>query len=149
MIDFEFIDFPTMDTITVYIYIYILKAKVWRKFNYISIGFSILCHVSHLIFNFYAKWIIKCKNQKSKSNLESNWISIGVYITLEMTHWCNACITWMMMTWHIEVALCLGLWCDMTHKIQPLSLAGLVSLPCGMTPCHVVIIHKGKARVIC
>ena len=59
------------------IYICILKVKVQRKFKLISIRFSIMHHISHLILNFCVRWIIECKNWrvqiKLDSKLDFNW----------------------------------------------------------------------------
>ena len=46
-------------TMCVYIYIYIVKTQ--KKSNYILIGFSILCHMSHLIFNFVLSELLSVK----------------------------------------------------------------------------------------
>ena len=54
------------------VYIYILISKVQRKSNYILIGFSILRHMSYLIFNFLPSELMNVKIEESKSNLESN-----------------------------------------------------------------------------
>ena len=54
----------------IYIYIYILKTKTQRKSNYISIRFSILYHVSYIIFSLCAKWIIECKNRRVQIQLD-------------------------------------------------------------------------------
>ena len=54
------------------LYIYILISKVQRKSNYILIGFSILCHMSYLIFNFLPSELMNVKIEESKCNLESN-----------------------------------------------------------------------------
>ena len=41
-------------------------------------GFSILHHVSHLIFNFVQSELLIVKIEESKSNKILNWILIGV-----------------------------------------------------------------------
>ena len=41
-------------------------------------GFSILYHVSHLIFNFVPSELLIVKIEESKSNKILNWILIGV-----------------------------------------------------------------------
>ena len=55
----------------------ILIAKAQRKSNQILIGFSILCHVFHLIFDFVPSELLNVKIEESKSNQILNWISIG------------------------------------------------------------------------
>ena len=62
---------------SIYIYIYINSYDL-EKSNYILIEFSILCHVSHLIFNFVSNELLNVKIEEYKSNEIQNWISIGV-----------------------------------------------------------------------
>ena len=49
--------------VCVYIYIYIYLDKVEKKSNWVLIRFSILRHVSYLIFNFVSSELLSVKNE--------------------------------------------------------------------------------------
>ena len=49
--------------VCLYIYIYIYLDKVEKKSNWVLIRFSILRHVSYLIFNFVSSELLSVKNE--------------------------------------------------------------------------------------